>query len=329
MKFAIVRVVFSLVALFCFLSANAQTGQTFPSKPIRIIIPYGPGGTTDAIARAVGPVITESTGQPVIVEHRPGARTVVGMRACANAAPDGYTVCITVPDSLSYNPHLFTDVQYDPDADFTPITNLAFTSNLLVASARMPFNSFKEMVAYAKAKPGAINWGTWGAATLPDVYMRWVEYMAGVDITAVPYKGLAPVIAALQSGEVDMTYIGFGTALPHIKAGKLKPIVTVGTKRSVHMPELPTLAEEGGDPNLVSYFGVFGPAKLPGAILERLNREFANAIRSPRLEDFRRAYTLEAVGSSATEFAELVRADRANAGRLFKSIGIKPTNVPF
>jgi tripartite-type tricarboxylate transporter receptor subunit TctC len=153
--------------------------------------------------------------------------------------------------------------------------------------------------------------------------------MAGVDITAVPYKGLAPVVAALQSGEVDVTYIGFGTALPQIKAGKLKPIVTVGTRRSVHMPELPTLAEEGGDPNLTSYFGVFGPAKLPPAILERLNREFANAIRSPRLEDFRRSYTLEAVGNSPAEFAEFARADRMNAGKLFKSIGIKPSNVPF
>ncbi|OGA03609.1 MAG: hypothetical protein A3H35_19360 [Betaproteobacteria bacterium RIFCSPLOWO2_02_FULL_62_17] len=318
-----------MIALLGGLWVSYASAQAFPSKPIRIIVPYGPGGTTDAIARAVGPQITDSTGQPVIVEHRPGAGTVVGMRACAGAAPDGYTVCITVPDSLSYNPHLFTDVLYDPDTDFTPITNLAFTSNLLVASARVPFNSFKEMVAYAKTKPGAINWGTWGAATLPDVYLRWVRYMAGVDITAVPYKGLAPVIAALYSGETDVTYIGFGTALPAIKAGKLKPIVTVGARRSVHMPELPTLAEEGGDPNLTSYFGVFGPAKLPPPVLERLNREFANAIRSPRLEDFRRSYTLEAVGNSAAEFAQFTRADRANAGKLFKSIGIQPSKTPF
>jgi len=321
-----IRLTLVLLGCLCVLSATAQV---FPSKPIHIIIPYGPGGTTDAIARAVGPQITESTGQPVIVDYRPGAGTVVGMRACANAAPDGYTVCITVPDSLSYNPHLFTDVHYDPDRDFTPITNLAFTSNLLVASARAPFNTFKEMVAYAKAKPGSINWGTWGAATLPDVYLKWVRHMAGVDITAVPYKGLAPVIAALYSGEVDMTYIGFGTALPAIKAGKLKPVATVGSRRSVHMPELPTLAEEGGDPNLTSYFGVFGPAKLPQPVLEKLNREFANAIRSPRLEDFRRSYTLEAVGNSAAEFAEFAKADRVNAGKLFKSIGIQPTHVPF
>lgn len=318
-----------MIALMATASTSLACAQSFPSKPIRIIIPYGPGGTTDAIARAVGPQITESTGQAVVIEHRPGAGTVVGMRACASAAPDGYTVCITVPDSLSFNPHLFTDVLYDPDTDFTPITNLAFTSNLLVASARVPFNNFKEMAAYAKNKPGSINWGTWGAATLPDIYLRWVRYMAGVDITAVPYKGLAPVVTAMYSGEVDVTYIGFGTAMPSMKAGKLKPIATVGTRRSVHMPELPTLAEEGGDPNLTSYFGVFGPAKLPQPVLDRLNREFANAIRSPRLEDFRRSYTLEAVGSSAADFAALVKADRANAGKLFKTIGIQPTSVPF
>ncbi|MCC6472643.1 MAG: tripartite tricarboxylate transporter substrate binding protein [Burkholderiales bacterium] len=321
-----VRVVFLMLGALCAAAAGAQA---FPSKPIRIIVPYGPGGTTDAVARAVLALINESTGQPVIIEHRPGAGTVVGMRACAKATPDGHTVCITVPDSLSYNPHLFTDVQYDPENDFTPITNLAFTSNLLVASARAPFNTFKEMIAHAKAKPGSLNWGTWGAATLPDIYLRWVRHRAGVDIAAVPYKGLAPVVAAMYSGEVDVTYIGFGTALPQIKAGKLKPIVTVGNRRSVHMPELPTLAEEGGDPDLTSYFGVFGPSRLPPAVLERLNREFATAIRSPRLQEFRRSYTLEAVGNSATEFAQFVRADRANAGRLFKSIGIRPTNVPF
>ena len=308
---------------------SSATPQAFPSKPIRIIIPYGPGGTTDAIARAVGPLITDSTGQPVLVEYRPGAGTVVGMRACAKAAPDGHTVCITVPDSLTLNPHLFTDLLYDPDTDFTPITNLAFTSNLLVASARVPFNNFKEMVAHAKAKPGSLNWGTWGAATLPDIYLRWVRQMAGVDIAAVPYKGLAPVVAALYSGEVDITYIGFGTALPQIKAGKLKPLATVGNTRSTHMPELPTLAEEGGDPNLRSYFGVFAPAKLAPAVVERLNKEFASAIRSPRLQDFRRSYTLEAVGNSSAEFTQFTKADRANAGKLLRSMGIKPTGVPF
>lgn len=318
-----------LLVLLGGLWVSSVTAQAFPSKPIRIIVPYGPGGTTDAIARAVGPLITDSTGQPIVIEHRPGAGTVVGMRICSKAAPDGHTVCITVPDSLSYNPHLFTDLLYDPDTDFTPITNLAFTSNLLIASARAPFNTFKEMVAHAKAKPGSINWGTWGAATLPDIYLRWVRHMAGVDIAAIPYKGLAPVVAALYSGEVDVTYIGFGTAMPQIKAGKLKPIAAVGSRRSPHMPELPTLAEEGGDPNLTSYFGVFGPAKLPQPILERLNREFANAIRSPRLQDFRRSYTLEAVGNSAAEFADFARTDRVNAGKLFKSIGIRPTKVPF
>ena len=149
----------ALVAIgVCF--AGIAAAQPFPSKSIHIIVPFSTGGLVDAFARILGTHITESTGQRVIVEDRPGASSIIGMQACAKAAPDGYTVCITVPDSLSYNPHLFSDLPYDPESDFAPVTNLALTNNLLVANANTPFNNYKEMIAYAKAKPGALNWGT-------------------------------------------------------------------------------------------------------------------------------------------------------------------------
>lgn len=308
------------------LAAQLAAAQAYPSKPITIIVPYGPGGVTDGVARAVGAEMASSMGQPVVILNRPGAGTAIGMRECAKAAPDGYTLCISAPDSLSYNPQIFTNLGYDPDKDFTPITNLAWTSNLLVARGDAPFNTYKEMVAYAKSKPGVLNWGTWGEGTLPDVYLRWTRHMTGTDITAVPYKGLAPNLIALRTGEIDITYLGFGTALAQMTTGKVKPLVTVGKQRSQLMPNLPDLEEEGGDPGLRSYFGVYAPAKVPPAIVNRLNAEFANAIHSSKLEQFRQAYTLEPVGNSAANFAEFAKADRLNAAKVFKTMGFKPTN---
>ena len=315
------------VLLFVFF-AGTSGAQTFPSRPIQVIVPYGAGGVTDAIARIVVPHVSESVGQPVLVENRPGASTMIGMAACAKAAPDGYTVCITVPDSLSYNPHLFTKVLYDPDRDFIPVTNLGWSSNLIAANANAPFKNFREMIAYAKSKPGALNWGTWGEGTLPDVYLKWVAHQAGIKITAIPYKGAAQLNPALYAGEVDITYLGFGTALPQIKAGKIRALVAVGSRRSPYMPDLPTLAEEGGDPGLPSYFGVFAPAKTPQAIIARLNAEFAKAVHVPSAEEALRRFTVEPVGNSSAEFALFVKADRDNAGKVFRMMGIRQTDAP-
>jgi tripartite-type tricarboxylate transporter receptor subunit TctC len=303
-------------------------GQPYPSKPIRIIVPTAPGGTADAVARMLGPIISDWTGQPVIVDNRPGASTIIGMSACAKAAPDGYTLCIAPGDSLAYNPYLYSNLPYDPEKDFTPVTQLAWTSNLLVANGSAPFNTYREMLAYAKANPGALNWGTWGAGTLPDVYLKWVEHQAAVKITAIPYKSAPLISPAMFAGEIHLTYMGFGTALPQIKAGKLKALVTVGNRRSVYMPNLPTLAEEGGDPDLLSYFGVLAPARTPRSIVERLNADFAKAIHEPRLQEPLRKYTLEAVGSSPSQFAELLRIHRANATRVFKLMGVRPSDAP-
>ncbi len=314
-------------ALALGLSASAL-GQLPPGKPMHIIVPYAAGGVTDAVARAVAARLGEIAARPVLVENRPGGSTMIGMQQCARADPDGLTTCITVPDSLSYNPQLFTNLPYDAEKDFAPVINLGFTNNLLVANAGAPFDSYKGMLAYAKANPGKLNWGTWGAATIPDVYLRWVARQAGVDIVAVPYKGSAGTIPAVLSGEIHITFVGFGTALPHIKSGKMKALVAVGDRRSVYMPDLPTLAEQGGDPGLVSYFGIFAPAATPKVIIEQLNGEFAKAVRTPQVQEFYKSYTIDSAISSAEQFAVFVKADRENAAKVFQSIGIKPTAAP-
>ena len=283
MNVGILLVSVAIAVLF----AQQAVAQTYPSGLIRIIVPYAAGGVTDSLARVVGAQVADAVGQPVIIENRPGASSMLGMQACANAKPDGYTVCIAVADSLSYNPQLFASLPYDPEKSFAPVMRLALTNNLLVANAKAPFNNYKDMVAYAKAAPGKLNWGTWGPATLPDLYLRWVSSQAGVNIQAIPYKGgAAQANPAVYSGEVDITYMGFGTAAPQIAAGAIKPLVAVGAKRSEFMPDLPCLGEEGGDPGLQGYFGLFAPAETPSSIVQRLNAEFAKALDTPQVQAF-------------------------------------------
>ena len=318
------RVLLGALALVCSAAALTQPA----GKPMRIIVPYAAGGVTDAVARTVAGRMADAMGRPVIVDNRPGGSTMIGMQMCAKADPDGLTTCITVPDSLSYNPQLFTSLPYDPHKDFAPVINLGFTNNLLVANANAPFATYKDMLGHAKANPGKLNWGTWGTATIPDVYLRWIGKQMGVSIVAVPYKGSAGTIPAVLSGEVHITFMGFGTALPHIKSGKMKALVALGDKRSAFMPELPTLAEEGGDPGLVSYFGIFTAAATPKATVDALNAEFAKAVRTPQVQEFYKSYTIDAAITSAAEFAVFTKADRENAAKVFQGIGIKPTAAP-
>jgi tripartite-type tricarboxylate transporter receptor subunit TctC len=323
-----VGILFVSVAI-AVLFAQQAVAQTYPSGLIRIVVPYAAGGVTDSLARIIGAQVADAVGQAVIIENRPGASSMLGMQACANAKPDGYTVCIAVADSLSYNPQLFASLPYDPDKSFAPVMRLALTNNLLVANARAPFNNYKDMVAYAKAAPGKLNWGTWGPATLPDLYLRWVSSQAGVNIQAIPYKGgAAQANPAVYSGEVDITYMGFGTAAPQIAAGAIKPLVAVGAKRSEFMPDLPCLGEEGGDPGLQGYFGLFAPAETPSSIVQRLNAEFAKALDTPQVQTFYKNSTLIAEPNTPDEFAAFAKADREAAAKVFKSMGITPQAAP-
>jgi tripartite-type tricarboxylate transporter receptor subunit TctC len=310
------------------LVGQPAVAQTYPNGPIHIIVPYSTGGLADALARATGTIVSESLGVPVVVEDRPGASSIIGMDTCAKAKPDGQTLCLTVADSLSYNPQLFAKLPYDPDTSFTPVIRLAWTNNLLVANAKAPFNNYKEMIAYAKANPGKLNWGTWGPATLPDLYLRWIASHAGVDITGIPYGGAGKGNLAVYSGEVDITYMGFGVAGPQIKAGRIKPLVAVGDKRSPLMPELSSLGEEGGDPGLQGYFGLFAPGGTPTPIVDRLNAEFAKAIASEKVQEFYKASTLVWEPNTPGQFATFAKGDREAAAKVFKSIGVTPQAAP-
>jgi tripartite-type tricarboxylate transporter receptor subunit TctC len=209
-----------------------------------------------------------------------------------------------------------------------PIIRLAWTNNLLVAAPNAPFNSYKEMIAYAKANPGKLNWGTWGQATLPDLYLRWIAANEGVNITAIPYGGAAKANMAAYSGEVDITYMGFGVASPQIAAGKIKPLVAIGQKRSAFMPDLPSLGEVSTDPGLSGYFGLFAPQGTPKAVIDRLNAEFAKTMTAAKVQEFYKASTLVWEPNTPEQFAAFAREDREAAAKVFKRIGVTQQDAP-
>ena len=317
-----------LAAAVAALIATSAVAQSYPSRPVRVILPFPAAGLLEGMTRAIGQQLTEATGQPMLIENRPGASQIIGMQACAKSPPDGYTLCMATADSFSYNPHLFTSLPFDPDADFVPITNLVWIQGLIVAHAAAPFGSYGELVTFAKANPGKVNWGTWGSASIPEVYMSWINHNAGVRITPIPYKGAGQAYPALVANEVQVTYIGIGQALGHIKSGKVKPIAITGGRPAASLPQVPTLEAAGGDPGLSAWYGVFAPAKTPRAIIVLVHAELAKALKAPKVQEMIRSLYMEPDGMPPAEFAAFLKKDRANAGRVFRAIGLKPSDAP-
>ena len=322
------RVVRGCVLGMGFLLAAASAAQTFPSKPITVIVPYPAGGVVDILARTLGQEVSESTGQPFVVVNRPGAGSIIGMQACSSAPPDGYTICMTIGDSVVSNPLVYANLPYDAENGFAPVTLIAWSTSMLVASEKAPISSFKDMIAYAKLHPGALNFATWGPASAPDIYLRWIKRQLGVDIAAIPYKGAGQANPALFASEVDATLFGVGNALPYLKAGKLKPLAVMGTKRSPLLPDVPSLGEEDVDPGLAIYFCAFAPARTPMPIVDRLQQEFVKAMRTPRGQQLFEKYTLRPEGYTPEEFAKFLVDDRANNKRVYTALGIKPSSEP-
>ena len=306
----------------------AAWAQSFPEKPVRVIVPFAPGGSVDAVMRFLGQPFQEMTGQQLLVENRPGGGSFIGMGACAKAPPDGYTMCSTTADSLTFSRFLYTNIPFDVENDFTGVTNLVTTSGLLFTSAQSPLTSLKDVIAQEKAKPGSLNIATWGPGTAPDLYARFINRELGLKLVQVPYNGAGPALTATLGGEVQISYFGIGAVLPHIRAGKLRPLVATSQHRSKFLPDVPSLAEFGIDPGFTSYFGLYAPAKTPAAVIERLNAVIVRALRSPAAEKFFAAQTLEVVGNSPAEFTRFMQTDREAAGRLIRSLGIKPTDAP-
>lgn len=312
-------------AVFAALSnAPSVPAQSYPTKPVRIIVPQSAGGSTDFAARAVAQKLGEAMKENFVVDNRPGAGSINGTEAVAKAPADGHTL-LMVAASFTINPALHKQLPFDPVRDFAAVSQVAGLPHLLVVHPSMPVKSVKELIAVAKAKPGEINYASSGIATSTHLAAELFMYMTGTRMTNIPYKGGAPAMVAMLAGECQVNFATISTALPQVRNQKLRALAVTSARRSVAAPEYPTVAE-AGVPGYEhnSWIGMLAPAKTPPAVVERLNGEVARVVRLQEVRALLLREGLESIGGSAAEFDAIVKAEVAKWLKLAKVAGIKP-----
>jgi tripartite-type tricarboxylate transporter receptor subunit TctC len=311
------------IALAAFaLQAGGVFAQTYPSKPIRIVVPFVAGGAVDTMARMIGAKVSESLNQPVIVENRPGAGGNVAADAVAKSPPDGYTI-LQNTNGQAISPAIYRALPFDVVRDFIPVTQLVASQLVLVASPKLPATSVGDLIALAKTKPGSLNYGMTGAGNPLHLTMEMFKTMAGVDIQAVPYKGDAAIFPALITGEIQVAITPMATTLPHVAAGSVRALAVAGAKRSVALPDVPTVAEGGlAGFESSSWQGWFVPANTPREIIATLQQAASTALSAPDVLERLRITGNEAVGSTPKDFDERFKADLAKFAKAVKDARI-------
>jgi len=319
LKSTIVLVIFVAAALVASVTAVAQA---YPARPVRVIVPLAPGGGSDYTARFIGARLSERLGQPVVVDNRPAASGIVGTDLVAKAAPDGYTLLL-VFSTHAQSAQLFKKLPYDPIKDFAPVTEVFATPLVLLVHPSQPIKTIKELVAYAKEHPGKLNYGTSGPGSSPHLMTELLNSMAGIQMTHVPYKGVASVMTALLGGELQIAYSNPVTGAPLWKAGKLRPLGMSGLKRSEAFPEIPTIDETGvpGYEALI-WYGFMAPAKTPGAVVDRLHRDVVSVLKMPEVRQTLVAQGNDVIGNTPAEFAAFINKEADKWGALGKRLGI-------
>ena len=306
-----------------FAAAHGDAGaQNYPARPLRIIVPQSAGGSTDLVARPLAKKLSDALGQSVVVDNRPGAGSVIGTDLVAKAAPDGYTL-LAVAASLTMSPSLYK-LPFDPVRDLAAITQLTSLPNILVVHPSLPVNSVAEFVAYAKARPHQLNYGSSGIATGTHLSMELLMYMTGVRLTHVPYKGGSLNVNALIAGETQVNFSTISTALPHVKSARLRALAVSTAKRSAAAPDVPTIAESGiRDYDYSSWIGLLAPARTPSGIVERLNSESVRAVHSAEMKPILAAEASDPVGNSSRQFEMTVKSEIARWMKVVQAAGIK------
>jgi tripartite-type tricarboxylate transporter receptor subunit TctC len=305
------------------LGLDAQS-PSYPSKPIRFVVPYPAGGPLDTVARLLGQRVSESTRQPVIVDNKPGAGGNIGADAVAKAAPDGYTILMGAVATHAINPTLYAGIPYDPAKDFIPVTQIASTPNVLVVNPAVPAASVREFIAYAKANPGKLNFGSGSTGSAGHLAGELFKTMAGIEMTHVPYKGAAPAMNDLIGGRIQLMFDNLASSLAQVRAGKVRALAVTTAKRSALAPELPTIAESGLPGfDINTWFGIFLPAGTPPAIVERLHAEFTEALAAPDIREKMLDLGAEPVGSTPADFAAYIRSESGKYARLIKASGAR------
>jgi len=305
--------------------APAYSAETYPSRVIRYIIPFAPGGGQDTVARQLAPRLSEGLGQQVVVDNRPGGGTILGTEIAAKSAPDGYTIAMVSNTSHAINPNLHKKLPYDPVADFAPVTQIASLANILVVHPSLPARTLKEFVALAKSRPGELNFGSSGSGTPAQLAGVMFSQAAGVKMVHVPYKGSSPALTALLSGETQLMFGSMTSSIPFVKNGRLRALAVTGSKRAVAVPDVPTVSESGYPGfEATTWYGIAVPVGTPSPIIKRLHAEVVKIITAADFRKYLISQGADPIGSTPEEFGALIRAELKNYAKIVRDAGLRP-----
>jgi tripartite-type tricarboxylate transporter receptor subunit TctC len=303
--------------------ALAQTPGDYPTKPIRFVVPFPPGGTTEIQARRLADMLRQKVGQPVVIDNRPGANGSIGMGIVAKAAADGYTIILANVGNWAVHPHLYK-LDYDVLRDFAPIIQVATSPGLVIVNPSVPVKTVHDLVALAKQKPGQLNYGSNGAGGFSHLAGELFCSMTGTRMTHIPYKGAAPVLTDLVGGHIELSFNSVVPSLPHVKSGRVRAIAATGAARIALLPELPTVAESGlPGYEAATWSGIAAPAGTPQPIVQRLNRELAALLASPQMQETARAEGSTINGGSPAQFRTVLKEEHTKYGKLVRQAGIR------
>lgn len=323
-RIKVVSLAMMAVLVFSVGSTTLMAQPNYPTKPLRMIVPFAPGGGNDILARSVGQRLSEVIGQPVVIDNRAGAGGEIGAVATVQAAPDGYTMLLGSVGTFAHNPALKPNLTYDPARDFAPVSLLATSAFIVVVNPSLPVKNIQELIALAKAQPGKLNFCSAGMGSSIHMTSELFKYAAGVDMVHVPYKGSGPAMIELIAGQTQVMFSTMPPALPHVQSGKLRAIAVTTAKRDALMPDLPTVGESGVPGFVVdNWQGIVVPKQTPPAIVQKLNRDLAAALKRPGMAEVLKTQGLEAASSTPEAFGELIRAEIAKYTRVVKAANIK------
>ena len=322
MRSIVVTVSFLLLATVVG-GSSAVAADNYPATPIRLIVPFPPGGPADALARIVGEKMGASMGNVIVVVNRPGAGGNIGMEVGAKAAPDGYTLVLAPAGNLTVNPSLYRSMPYDVGRDFAPITVLATVPNILVVHPSVPAKTVTELVQYAKAHPGELNFSSPGNGSGAHLAGELLKSMAAIDMTHVPFNGIAPAVTAVLGGQVQVMFAGAPSVLQHVKSGKLRALGVASLARIAAAPDLPTLTESGFRGfDVTSWYGIVAPAGTPSQVIDRLHGEMTKALNDPDVREKLAGLGAEPIGNTPAEFAATIRSETAKWSKIVKDAKI-------
>ena len=311
--------------LCCALAAFAVDAQPFPSRPVRFVVPFAPGGSTDTLARTIGVKLADALGQQVVVDNRSGGNGNIGMEIVAKSPPDGHTLVLGYIANLAIAPSLYAKMPYDPVKDFAPITQPASSPNVLTAHPSVQAKNLKELIALAKANPGKVSFASTGVASVGHLTGELINNLAGIRITHVPYKGSGQAVTDILGGHVQLMYSGFSSTIAHIKSGKLRALAVTGAQRSPALADVPTIAEQGfPGVEATAWYGVLAPGGTPKPVITRLHGELVKILRQPDVVQRLDSLGFEIVASTPEQFGAYIRSEITKWAKVVKASGAKP-----